>query len=301
MPVRVLVVGAGPGGVAAAVQLRRLGADVRWWDRDGAVGGLLRNAWRVENWPGVPVGTPGIACCERLREHAESFGLAPEPEEATGCVETPEFVEVARAVGASERFDAVVWAVGTVPRAWPLARPGLPVMYEYAALPPGAVRVLIVGGGEAACDGALRAADEGRRPVLAVRSDRLRARGRLADLTMAHPGLALRFSTGVTALEPAGASVIAFLRSGGEKEDAIGHSMDAVLFCGGRGSRLPALGLPSPAPGSLRLTPRQWVVGDARLGGLGQACIALGDGLQAAMELLDEGRPQKGAPSEVTK
>lgn len=287
MPLKVLVVGAGPAGVAAAVQLSRLGADVRWWDRDGAVGGLLRNAWRVENWPGVPVGAAGSACCERLRSHAAFFGLAPEPVRATGCVATPEFVEVARASGPPVRFDAVVWAVGTAPRAWPPARPGLPVVYEYAALPPGAVRVLVVGGGEAACDGALRAAEEGRSPLLVVRSEHLRARGRLAERALAHPGLALRFSTEVTALEPAGAGVVVTLCTGGQKEDVVGHPMDAVLFCGGRESRLPALGLPSPAPFALRLAPRQWVIGDARLGGLGQACIALGDGLLAATEILD--------------
>ncbi len=288
MSLSVLVVGAGPGGVAAVVQLRRLGADVRWWDRDGAVGGLLRNAWRVENWPGVPVGTPGSACCDRLREHAAAFGLAPEAVEATGVVEDDGGVMVGRARGGPERFDAVIWAVGTAPIAWELARPDLPVLYEYAALPARAGRVLFVGGGEAACDGALRAAGEGRLPTLVVRSDRLRARGRLADLTMAHPGIDRRFSTEVTALASAGSGVAATLRSAGSAGAPVESviEVDAILFCGGRESRLSALSLPAPTPGSLRISQRQWVVGDARLGGLGQGCIALGDGLEAAMEIM---------------
>jgi thioredoxin reductase (NADPH) len=288
MSLRVLVVGAGPAGVAAAVQLRRLGADVRWWDRGGVVGGLLGNAWRVENWPGVPVGTPGPGCCDLLREHVLAFGLAPEPVEATGVVEDDGGVMVGRARGGPERFDAVVWAVGTAPVAWELARPDLPVLYEYAALPARAGRVLFVGGGEAACDGALRAAGEGRSPTLVVRSDRLRARGRLADLTMAHPGIDRRFSTEVTALASAGSGVAATLRARGASSGAAQSAIevDAVCFCGGRESRLSALSLPAPAPGSLRISQRQWVVGDARLGGLGQACIALGDGLLAAMEIM---------------
>lgn len=302
MSLSVLVVGAGPAGVAAAVQLRRLGAEVRWWDRDAVVGGLLRNAWRVENWPGVPVGTPGIDCCERLREHAAAFGLAPEAAGATGAVEDNGGVVVGRTRGAPERFDAVVWAVGTAPIAWELARPDLPVVYEYAGLLVRAVRVLFVGGGEAACDGALRAAGEGRSPTLVVRSDRLRARGRLADLTLAHPAVDRRFSTGVVALASTGAGVLATLRAGGSAGGPVesGIEVDAVCFCGGRVSRLSALGLPAPTPGSLRLSPCQWVVGDARLGGLGQGGIALGDGLLAAMEIMSQGRPRKGVPSEVT-
>ena len=283
MPLNVLVVGAGPGGVAAAVQLRRLGAGVRWWDRTGTVGGLLRHAWRVENWPGVPVGTSGEACCARLHEHADAFGLIPEPVEVTGCLEDGSRVEVSVRGGAPESFDAVVWAVGTAPRPWPLAAPGLPVVDGFCDLTAGVRRLLVVGGGEAACDGALHAASARIATCLVVRSERLRARGRLAELVMAHPALDRRFSTEVTALQRVGAGVRVTLRGHGIES---AHEADAVLFCGGRESRLAALGLRAPSQGSLRLSPRQWVIGDARLGGLGQACIALGDGLLAAGELV---------------
>ncbi len=287
MTLNVLVVGAGPGGVAAAVQLRRLGAEVRWWDRDGTVGGLLRHAWRVENWPGVPVGTPGVDCCALLREHALAFGLSPEPVEVTGCVEDEAQVAVTVRAGAPESFDAVVWAVGTAPRPWPLAAPGLPVVTGFGDLPAGVRRLLVVGGGEAACDGALHAVSAGLSTCLVVRADRLRARGRLAELALAHPALDRRFSTEVTSLDATRvAGVRATLRGHGVERV---HDADAVLFCGGRASRLPELDLSPPVPrasGSLRLTARQWVVGDARTGGLGQACIALGDGLLAAGELV---------------
>ncbi|PKN44701.1 MAG: hypothetical protein CVU59_11045, partial [Deltaproteobacteria bacterium HGW-Deltaproteobacteria-17] len=91
-----------------------------------------------------------------------------------------------------------------------------------------------------------------------------------------------RFGTEVIRLAPHGAGVSATLRTpAGETVEGF----DAVLFCGGRTSRLPELGLTPPPSGSLRLSPRTWVVGDARLGSLGQACIAMGDGLLAAGEI----------------
>ncbi|PKN46221.1 MAG: hypothetical protein CVU59_06730, partial [Deltaproteobacteria bacterium HGW-Deltaproteobacteria-17] len=167
MPLSVLVVGAGPGGVAAAVQLHRLGARVSWWDRTGDIGGLLRNARAVENWPGMPVGAPGSACCDRLREHASTFGLQPEPAQATGSCESGTGVEVARVGGAVERVDAVVWAIGTQPLPWALAGQALPVFHEFCEIPENARRLLVVGGGEAACDGALHWVQRGARAVLA--------------------------------------------------------------------------------------------------------------------------------------
>jgi len=282
VPLSVLVVGAGPGGVAAAVQLHRLGARVLWWDRTGVIGGLLRNARSVENWPGMPVGTSGAECCVRLREHAAAFGLLPETVEATGFSESGTAVEVVRPGGVTEQVDAVVWAMGTRPQPWAMARPELPVFYEFRDLPTAARRVLIVGGGEAACDGALHWMQSGGQAVLAVRSACLRARGRLAGQTLDRAGLDLRFDTEVIGLASDGTGVSATLRTAA---CSIAEPFDAVLFCGGRTSRLPELGFTTPPTGSLRLSARTWVIGDARLGSLGQACIAMGDGLLAASEI----------------
>ncbi len=292
MPLSVLVVGAGPGGLAAAVQLRRLGARVLWWDRCGEIGGLLHNARAVENWPGIPVGASGVDCCDRLRAHATVFGLSPEIADATAFSETAAGVEVTRDGSTPVRVDAVVWAIGTAPRIWSLARLELPVVYEFRDLPPGARRLLIVGGGEAACDGALHWAQSGKSAVLAVRSEFLRAGGELARRTLASPVVERRFSTEVIGLAPDGTGVCAALRT---CAGVTAESFEAVLFCGGRTSRLPELGLLAPPAGMLRLSPRSWVIGDARLGGLGQGCIALGDGLLAAAEILAVLGPS-GAP-----
>jgi thioredoxin reductase (NADPH) len=47
----VIIIGGGPAGIAAAIQLKRYGLDPLILERK-ALGGLLRNANLVENYPG---------------------------------------------------------------------------------------------------------------------------------------------------------------------------------------------------------------------------------------------------------
>jgi thioredoxin reductase len=62
----VVVVGAGPAGIAAAIYLKRAGIDPLVFERD-EVGGLLRNAHSVENYPGFPDGVSGQELVELLK------------------------------------------------------------------------------------------------------------------------------------------------------------------------------------------------------------------------------------------
>lgn len=62
---RVAIVGAGPAGVATALQLRRYGISPLLFEKD-EVGGLLRNANLVENYPGFPGGITGPELVRRI-------------------------------------------------------------------------------------------------------------------------------------------------------------------------------------------------------------------------------------------
>ena len=50
---KVLIIGAGPAGIATAIQLRRHDVDTVIYEQD-EIGGLLRSACLVENYPGFP-------------------------------------------------------------------------------------------------------------------------------------------------------------------------------------------------------------------------------------------------------
>ena len=70
----VAIIGGGPAGVACAVQLRRYGFDPLIIDREG-IGGLINNAWRLDNYPGFPKGISGPNLAEKLKQHVERFDI----------------------------------------------------------------------------------------------------------------------------------------------------------------------------------------------------------------------------------
>jgi len=70
-----LIIGAGPAGLAAALQLQRRGADYILLERQ-QVGGLLNNANLVENYPGFPGGIAGEALIQRFHQQVTELGVA---------------------------------------------------------------------------------------------------------------------------------------------------------------------------------------------------------------------------------
>lgn len=285
---RVVVVGAGPGGVAAAVQCRRLGVEPLLLDRRGMAGGLVENAFSVENYPGLERPLPGVGLAARLRAHLERFGLGVEAGEVTGLVREGEGF---RLVGIDGGLWArcVILAVGTEPRRLGIpgeeALAGRRLFYEVRELDGrGTVSVVVVGAGEAAFDYALSLAEGGAEVTVCMRGAGPAARGVLAERVAARAEVVLRSGLVPVAVEEKGGLVVLRACRSGHRGREETLAADAVLVAVGRASRAPAL-LPEGSWGGGAVEtalPGLYVVGDARLGGLGQAGIAVGDGLWAA-------------------
>lgn len=285
-----VIVGAGPAGVAAAVQCSRLGVRPLLLDRTGQAGGLVENAFLVENYPGLERPLDGRALTRRLRADLDRFELG---------VERAEVLRLeSRAGGLSLRSDrgelscrTVIVAVGTVPRELGISGErelaGDRLFYEVRELlqrRPEAERVLIFGGGEAACDYALTLAARGIQARMLVRASRLRAGGRLAAAVAASPLIQVSTNARCESFA-AGPRVRVSLgegATGSEDEEA-----DAVLVAVGRRSALPSLLEEKADAGGAGVShlPGLFLAGDARRGSLGQVGIAVGDGLSAAFEL----------------
>jgi len=71
---QIAVIGAGPAGCAAAIQLKRYGLEVILIDKD-KIGGLARNANFVENYLGFPKGITGVEFCYKLEEHLKHLEI----------------------------------------------------------------------------------------------------------------------------------------------------------------------------------------------------------------------------------
>ena len=70
----VMIIGAGPAGLATAIQLKRYGIHPLLFEGE-EVGGLLRNANLVENYPGFPKGVSGSKLVNLFSRQAENLHI----------------------------------------------------------------------------------------------------------------------------------------------------------------------------------------------------------------------------------
>jgi thioredoxin reductase (NADPH) len=283
--VEVVVIGAGPAGCAAAVQCARLGLATVLVDRAGKPGGLLANAFCIENYPGTEKPLPGPLFVRRLSAWLDRFAVNVVKAEVR-TVKTVDQALVVETTTGTLSARAVVLATGTTPRrasiSGELETAGTTLFYEVReALRLKPSTVLVVGGGEAAFDYALSLAAAEARVRLCIRSATHRAGPRLAALVARNPEITIEYNCRIVSVRPTEVGVEATLEAG-----TVCHA-DGIVVAVGRDPSLPQL-LPAPAdrlvPAESVLTtiPGLFIAGDVRLTSLGQAGIAVGDGLECA-------------------
>ncbi len=258
---RVAIIGGGPAGVACAVLLKRYGINATIYEKN-EIGGLIRNAWRVENFP--PVGfVSGKEFVNRLKWYVDEYGIDVVKDEIL-------HVNDYEVVGRNERYacDVVVIATGTSPRRI-VTLEGPNTFYEYASLPDNIKTVVIYGGGDVAIDYAIHAKEDGIEPIVLVRGDRLKAVDRLVkyakqrDITI-HLNEAIAFveqKSGFLYLHTHNAS----------------YTANALLLAIGRVGNKPEIETKSM---------KTYEIGDVAHPELRQSSIAIGDGIRCAMEII---------------
>ena len=158
---QVVIIGAGPAGIAAAIQLKRSGIQPHIFEKNQA-GGLLWNANLVENYPGFPEGIPGSDLAHKMALHLKHIGVEVIPDEVTNLdVEGDHFK-----ITSQQQLiycQIVLVASGTKPNQ--LTSLQIPdsarekVYYEVSPLlDQRGKRIVIVGAGDAAFDYALNLA-----------------------------------------------------------------------------------------------------------------------------------------------
>ena len=68
------IIGAGPAGIATAIQLKRCKVEFLLLEQN-EIGGLLRNANLVENYPGFPEGISGLELIELFKKHLKNIEI----------------------------------------------------------------------------------------------------------------------------------------------------------------------------------------------------------------------------------
>lgn len=279
----VTIIGSGPAGCAAAVQCRRLGLDVILLDSLGVAGGLIREARLIENYPGLEKPLAGPAFASRLISIISANNLKIQCFYADSIVKNDDIFEVS---GNDEciRSRSVIVAVGTVPKDFSIKVKGDVKIHrsvlELIRQPP--KRTVIIGGGEAALDYALNLSDSGSSVSVLVRGSRLRAAGKLRDEIERRSVVKILYNT--VPVSASGSEGIIHLEAESSGMKVILEA-DAVLAAVGREPRLPRIMNDFVHDrGNVRTSIHGlYISGDASLGSLGQAAIASGQGVQAAL------------------
>jgi len=290
----VAVIGAGPAGCAAAVQCRRLGLEVILADTSCTAGGLLCEARCIENYPGLERPLKGPEFAERLNSFIAEHGIEIRRFHADSITGIYGKFEISGSK-APVRARTVIIAVGTVPRKLAVRVNGTAVIHRsILALkkqPP--ERTVIIGGGEAALDYALNLSDSGSAVKVLVRGSQLRAVGDLAREIEKHSSINILYNTAVVSASRSDGSIHLDVESA---EGRISLETDALLGAVGREPKLPVLMKDfDHSRGNIRTSIQGlYLVGDASLGSLGQAAIASGQGVLAAIFANELLRAERG-------
>lgn len=297
---KVVIIGSGCAGWTAALYTAR--ANLQPLVLTGRQpGGLLTTTSIVENYPGFPEGVDGYELMTRMQKQAERFGarasfgvvekadLSKRPFELTVDGERVEAQTVIIATGASHRHLGV-------PGEDLLETKGV----TYCATCDGALPVfrnqtlVVVGGGDSACEEALYLTRFGSAIHLVHRRDQLRASKIMAERALSNPKIKPVWDSVVTeVLDPKQDKVTGVklknLKTGAESIlncagvfVAIGHSPSTEIFKGR--IDMDANGYVIPRKGTMTNVSGVFVAGDCADHIYRQAITAAGAGCAAAID-----------------
>jgi thioredoxin reductase (NADPH) len=194
-----IIVGGGAAGLSAAQYGARANLDTLLVE-EMAPGGQMLLIDGLENYPGVVEPVNGYAFSERLRDQAERFGAEILNASVSSIRKEGDAFLVETTEG-SYRSLAVILATGAKHRQ--INVPGESEFQgrgvSYCATCDGPFfkgkRILVVGGGDTACDDAMFLSKLTDKVVMVHRKDAFRAQKALAARVLANPNIEVRFHT----------------------------------------------------------------------------------------------------------
>lgn len=174
-----VILGAGPAGISAAIYAVRARLKTLWLDKQFIPGGQIINTYEVDNYPGMP-GISGADLGEAMGAHAEKLGIAPVRENVLS-IEDAGSEKIIRTKKHEYRTKTIILACGANHRT--LEIPGEAEFsgmgVSYCATCDGAFfkdkTAVVVGGGNVAVEDAVFLARICKKVYVIHRRDELRA------------------------------------------------------------------------------------------------------------------------------
>ncbi len=280
---KILIIGGGPGGITAAIQLKRYGLEPLLLERR-ELGGLLWNANLVENYPGFPNGVRGEKLIRLMRKQIERIGVNVAHEEAVKVDWEGECFKVTTQ-HTTRTTDFLVIASGTKSKPLPdVVSPevrGRVFTEVWPLLKEEGKRIAIIGAGDAAFDYALNLSKKRNIVTILNRGETVKCLGLLFERASSEARIRYRVGIAVSWITLDETATNLKVRCEAETVEA-----DYILFAIGRVPNLDFLSEEvRRREQELVESGRLYFVGDVKNELYRQVAIAAGDGLRAAMQI----------------
>jgi thioredoxin reductase (NADPH) len=291
-----LIVGGGPGGLSAAIYAMRAALKTVLIEK-GIPGGQMNLSDEVENYPGFKR-VNGSELSMKLAEHARDYDIEEVNQEVTAIEPGLDYHTVQLADGSALSAHAVILATGGSPRT--LNIPGEQENYglgiSYCAVCDGfffrGKHVVVVGGGDSACEEGLYLAKLASKVSIVHRRDALRASRILQQRVEADCNMEVIWNTVVTEIKAGDSGVNGVVLQDTQTGSQRDMPIDGVfIFIGFTpNNQLVPAGVKMNADGFVitddqcaTTIPGIYAVGDLREKYARQVVLAAGDGCMAAL------------------
>ena len=228
-----IIIGGGPGGMAAAQYGARANLKVLVIE-EMAPGGQALNISDLENYPGIPEPISGFEFSQNMEKQAEAFGAEFLTASATEIKKDGDLFHISTTQGNYSAFT-VILATGAKHRLLDIKGEkefsGRGVSYCASCDGPffKDKKILVVGGGDSACDEASFLSHLSKKIVMAHRKDRFRAQKSIAEKVLNNSRIKVKFNTVVKEIKgdfKVGSVVLENTLTGKTKEE----KFDAVFI-----------------------------------------------------------------------
>ncbi len=285
---QVAIIGAGPAGISAAIQLKRYGIPFMLFEKSKP-GGLLWNANLVENYPGFPEGITGPELIDNMRRHLDALDIKITGTAVTNIRPHGDNFLLTGDSGKKDTFKYIILATGTSAlRLDEDTIDGLgedKILYEvYKLSHLEKKNILIIGGGDAAFDYALNLAGKNN-VIILHRSFEFKALSLLVERATNNPGITILPESTISGFLQDEDKIIVTYRNDNKVKTL---EADYIIAAIGRKPSLDIISqIDNKVLQSLKKNYRIQIIGDAANGRYRQTAIACGDGIRAAMRIAD--------------
>lgn len=285
--IKICIIGAGPAGLACAIQLHRSNFNPVIIEKNEA-GGLIKNASLIENYLGFPGGISGVKFSQLINEQIKSHNVDLIKDEVINLSYSNGSYSI-RCTRDNYESDIVVVASGTIPNK-PVEIPAEisdKVFYEvYPLLNLKNRTIVIIGGGDAAFDYGISLARNNNQVIILNRGSHIKALHELREKIKAYDSIRYHDHHKLEGMTKSSGTINLTFTYFNELKK---YSADSVIFATGR---MPYTGFIDPELAKIKeklINERSlFFIGDVKNGNKRQVSIAGGDGIRCGMNIVEK-------------